>query len=240
MLCLVLHIFLLTVTSAQDAGVGAFWTQFSLSKLQFTPKSSSSYHVDVNRHAFTLTVNSEAHNTCIYDPVYIHWNTTSNYQGALELKLSDSSIAFILESDPLDNTPRVVSAASLNQQHDFSITRKGAGGGVAPSRLECLLDSEHCHLSLREVQVDSNSVNEEGNVVRKVIISLSAATNEPDLYTVQSINELFEFSPELGGLYGPAVGKWLQPDLLSISVGELCGEEAAEIHPSKTKCCFVF
>jgi hypothetical protein len=130
-------------------------------------------------------------------------------------------VAFSLTPDANDNTPRLVTAASiLQQQQDFSIHRKEVNPDVGQVLLllQCFLDADQCQVALQEIKVDSNSVDDMGNVLRKILLSFSTATNEPDLYTAQSINELFELNPPLGGGYGSAVGEWLEPDLLRISV----------------------
>jgi hypothetical protein len=221
------HAYLLWLTLAvvamaqQEAGGAAFWTQFPLSHLQFPSRSSSSDNITVHRYPFTLSVNSESPEICIYDSVHIHWNTTSNFEEALGLNPADCSVAFSLTPDVKDNTPRLVTAASImQQQQDFIVSRKELESDSGHVSLQCLLDTQHCQLALHEIKVDSNTVDENGEVIRKILISFSDATNTPELYTAQSISDVLELSPPLGGEYGAAVGEWVQSDLLRISVSE--------------------
>lgn len=222
-----LHACLLSLTLAREAvdgNDGGFWTQFPLSSLHFPPRNDSASpknSTTPHRYPFTLSVNSESSERCIYDSVHIHWNMTVNSEDTQLYDPVDSSVAFSLTPDANDITPRLVTAASLmQQQQDFVIRRKEVDSDVESrvASLQCFLDAEHCKIALQEIKVDSNFVDDEGKTIRKILISFSAATNEPELYTAHSINDLFEFNPPLGGKYGPAVGEWLEADLLRISV----------------------
>jgi hypothetical protein len=202
---------------AQEA-VGAFWTQFPLVRLKFPPRNTPE-NISVHRYTFTIIVNKGL-NTCIYDPVQVFWNTTSNYEDALGINPSECSIGFSLSADKSDKSPRLVTAAPItHQQQDFSIHRKELISDSGQASLHCLLNEDHCQLSVEEIRVDSNSVDEDGNTVRKILLSFSVATNEPNLSTALKINDLLEFSPQLGGGgYGAAMGEWIEAHMLSISV----------------------
>lgn len=222
-----LHACLLSLlTFAQeDAGGndGGFWTQFPLSSLQFPPRNSSSSTENnaMYRYPFTLSIKDGFSEKCIYDSVNIQWNMTAHYEDAQFFDPADCSVAFSLTPDAKDTTPRLVTAASIiQQQQDFSIHKEevDSGEGSDVASLKCFLDPQHCTIALQEIKIDTNFVDNEGNIVRKILITFSAATNEPELYTAHSINEMFEMNPPLGGEYGAAVGEWLEPDLLRISV----------------------
>jgi hypothetical protein len=75
-------------------------------------------------------------------------------------------------------------------------------------------------VTIGDIIVDSNTVDASGSITRKVVISFSVATSEPVLHTAESISEVLELTPPLGGKYGAAVGEWLQADKLRISVSE--------------------
>jgi hypothetical protein len=117
----------------------------------------------------------------------------------------------------------------MQQQQDFMISRQEVVSADGNASLECFLDAEHCQLTLGDIKVDGTSVDDEGSIQRKLLIYFSVATNQPELYTAQAINEVLELSPELGGEYGPSVGEWLEPGLLRVSVSAVAtGARGAE------------
>ena len=186
LLSVILNVCLAVEAFAQN-GDAAFWTQFPLSKLQFAGAPPSSDYFTVSRYPFTMAVDTDSADICIYDPIRIHWNTTSNYEEALGLEPVDCSVAFSLVSSKNDNNPRLVTAASImQQQQDFMISRQEVVPADGNASLECFLDAEHCQLTLGDIKVDSTSVDDEGSIQRKLLIYFSVATNQPELYTAQA------------------------------------------------------
>ena len=207
---------LLAQALAKEDG-GGFWTQFPLSMLQFPSMNSSSKgNFTLQRFPVSMKVQHES-KVCLYDPVSIHWNMTSSFENSTYLNPYDCSIAFSLTGETSEESPLLVTSSSIMQQQEH--VNKHQVNTPYQSPLQCLLDKEHCQVTLDTVKVDSNSVNGQGDVVRKLVLSFSTATTEPELYTAQSLNDIFEFHPPLGGEeYGPAVGEWIDPNVLRISV----------------------